>query len=107
MGNAEKAAAIFAAAANPFAGSVIFKAAVVDLMALVDALEHFKRSDVPALRGGVQEIRFDPKDFHEAEAGATPATASVKRFRRPVRNVSPQIWRLRRFQSRSVPSCVP
>ena len=48
----------------------IFKSNVVNFMLLVQAFDGFKCSDLPAARGRMQKIGFDPKYFQATAAGS-------------------------------------
>jgi hypothetical protein len=42
---------------------------VVDLVALVEALEGFESADLTSTGGGVEEIGLHPEDLHEGRGG--------------------------------------
>ena len=69
VGNGVVEGRIFLRPARTFRLIQILKPDVVDLMSFVQALEHFKRSDLPATSGGMQKIGFDPKNFHSLRDG--------------------------------------
>ena len=84
----------------------IFDGDVVDFMPAMQVAQHLQGADLSALGGGVHEIGVDPEGLHTAGRAAA-MTPSQRSSRLPVRNMSPQNWRVSRRQMRSVASSRP